>query len=50
MGNIQKLIEKPIIIEMSGHDQEVIESFKESGRINENFKASMSQRKSQESI
>ena len=30
MGNIQKLIEKPIVIEKVGLDDEIIESIKES--------------------
>lgn len=41
MGNIQKLIEKPIIIEQKGLDDEIIESIKDSV----NFRASMSQSK-----
>lgn len=45
MHNIQKLIEKPIVIEKVGLDQEIIDSIKESALLTKQFKASISQSK-----
>ena len=42
MGSIQKLIEKPIVIEKVGLDKEIIESIKESAQMNKEFRASIS--------